>query len=131
MKFTAITKMVFLSLDFIDQLNDAMNDLMSENISAKYYEPYKITLLIKNATKNRSFFHFLCIHIEDLITLKSEHDIGFDIIGISECPLKLNKAPLSFIQIPGYNFEFTPPECNNGGIALYIKRDFLYSLFNF
>ena len=131
MKFTAITKMVFLSLDLIDQLNDAMNDLMSENISAKYYEPYKITLLIKNATKNRSFFHFLCIHTEDLITLKSEHDIGFDIIGISECPLKLNKAPLSFIQIPAYNFEFTPPECNNGGIALYIKRDFLYSLFNF
>ena len=124
MKFTAITKMVFLSLDLIDQL-------MSENISTKYYEPYKITLLIRNATKNMSFFHFPCIHIEDLITLKSEYDTGFDIIGISECPLKLNKAPLSFIQIPGYNFEFTPPECNNGGIALYIKRDFLYSLFNF
>ena len=34
------------------------------------------------------------------------------------------------MQIPGYNFEFTPTECNNGGTALYIKKRLNYKLRN-
>ena len=126
-KFTAITKMVSPSQDLIDQLNDAMDDSLSENMSSKYYKSYGLTPLMKNTTNNMSFFHLsissLCYHIEELTTLISEHDLAFDIIGISECRLKLNKAPLNSVQIPGYNFEFTPTEFNNGGTALYIKKD--------
>ena len=38
-------------------MNDAMNDPMSENISTKYYEPYELTLLMKNTTNKMSLFH--------------------------------------------------------------------------
>ena len=34
------------------------------------------------------------------------------------------------MQIPGYNFEFTPTECNNGRTALYIKKGLNYKLRN-
>ena len=75
--------------DLIDQLNDSMDDPISENISSKYYEPYEVTPLMKNTTNNMSFFHLnissLCFHIEELTTFISEHDLAFDIIGISEC----------------------------------------------
>ena len=83
--------------------------------------------LIKNTTM--AFFHLniytLYFHIEELTALISEHDLAFDIIKINDCWLKLNKAPLNSVQIPSYNFEFTPTECNinNGGTVLYIKKD--------
>ena len=81
--------MISPSQDLIDQLNDSMDDPMSENISSKYYEPYEVTLLMKNTTNNMSFFRLnissLCFHIEELTTFISEHDLAFDIIGISEC----------------------------------------------
>ena len=74
-KFTAITKMVSPSKDLIDQLNDATDDPISENIPTKYYEPYELTQLMKNTTNNMSFFHLnrssLCFHIEELTTLMS------------------------------------------------------------
>ena len=126
--------MVSPSEDLIDQLNDAMDDPMSENISSKYYEPYELTPLMKNTTNNLSFFHlnisYLCFHIEELTTLISEHDLAFDIIGISECRPKLNKTPLNSVQIPGSNSEFTPTVCNNGGTVLYIKKGLNYKLRN-
>ena len=125
-KFTVITKMVSPSQDLIDQLNDAMDDPMSENISTKYYELYQLTTLMKNTTNNMSFFQLnissLCFHIEELTTLISEHDLAFDIIGRRKCRLKLDEVPLNSVQIPGYNFEFTPTECNNGGTGLHIKK---------
>ena len=45
-------KIGFSSQDLIDQLNDAMDDIMTENISTKYYEPYELTPLMKNTTNN-------------------------------------------------------------------------------
>ena len=126
--------MVSPTEDLIDQLNDAMDDPMFENISSKYYEPYELTPRMKNTTNNLSFFHlnisYLCFHTEELTTLTSEHDLAFDIIGISEGRLKLNKTPLNSVQIPGSNFEFTPTVCNNGGTALHIKNGLNYKLRN-
>ena len=64
-----------------------MDDPTSENTSTKYYEPYELTLLMKNknATNHMSFIRLnitsLCFHIEELTT----HDLAFDIIGISDC----------------------------------------------
>ena len=107
---------------------------MSENISTNYYELYELTPLMKNKTNNVSFFHLnissFCFYIEELITLISEHDLAFDIIGISKCWLKLKKSPINSVQVPWYNFEFTPTECNNRGTALYIKKRLNYKLRN-
>ena len=77
-KFTAVTKMVSSIPDIINQLNDAMDDPMSENISTKYYEPYELAPVMKNTTHIVSFFHLnissLYFHKEELTTLISEHN---------------------------------------------------------
>ena len=78
-KLTAITKMVSPIQDFIDQLNNAMDDPVPENISTKYYEPYEFTPLMKNTTNHMSFFYLnicsFCFRIEKITALTSEHDI--------------------------------------------------------
>ena len=134
-KFTAVTKKASPNQDLIDQLNDALDDPMSGNFLTKYYEPYEVTpFLMESTTNNLSFIHLnissLCFYIEELTTLISEHTLTFDIIAISESRLKLNKFNLNSVQIPGYNFEFTPTESNNGGTAIYIKKRLNYKLRN-
>ena len=43
--------------------------------------------------------------MKELATLISEHDLIFDIFGVSETKLRLSKAALNSVIIPGYNFE--------------------------
>ena len=62
----------------------------------------------------------LLLHFEELSTLITEHNLNFDFFGMSEHRLTLNQNPLTLIQLPGYNIEYTPTECNNGGNFLYV-----------
>ena len=116
--------------DLIDKLNNAMDDPESEILSSKYYEPNEMTTLLKNTNKHFSFFHLnissLPFHFEELSTLIKEHNLNFDFLGISEYCLKLNQNPLTSVQLPGYNIEYTPTECNNGGTLLYVKKGINY-----
>ena len=120
------------SQDLIDQLNEAMDDPSSETVPSKYYKPCDISSLLNNSKNCLSFFHLnissLSFHIEELTTLISEHNLTFDIFGVSETKLRLKKAPLNSVIIPGYNFEFTATECSNGGTAIYIKKCLNYKL---
>ena len=132
-KFTVLTKHhTPLSQDLIDQLNEAMDDPSSETVSSKYCEPCELSSLLNNSKNCLSFFHLnissLSFHIEELTTLISEHNLTFDIFGVSETKLRLNKAPLNSVIIPGYNFKFTATECSNGGTAIYIKKGLNYKL---
>ena len=134
-KFTILTKHhTSPSQDFIDQLNEAINmdDPSSETVSSKYYEPCELSSLLNNSKNCLSFLHLiissLSFYIEELTTLISEHNLTFDIFGVSETKLRLNKAPLNSVIIPGYNFEFTATECSNGGTTIYIKKGLNYKL---
>ena len=42
--------------------------------------------------------------------------------------MRLNKAPLNSVIIPGFNFEFTATECSNGDTAIYTKTGLNYKL---
>ena len=68
----AVTKKTFPNQDIIDQLNDAVDNPMSERISTKYYEPYKIKSLMESTRENLFFLNLnipsLCFHIEELTT---------------------------------------------------------------
>ena len=103
----------------------AIDDPESEMLSSKYYEPNEIQPYLKTS-KHFSFFHLnissLPFHFEELSTLIKEHNLNFDFLGISEYCLKLNQNPLTSVQLPGYNIEYTPTECNNGGTLLYVKK---------
>ena len=118
------------SQDLIDQLNEAMDDPSSETISSKYYEPCELSSLLDNSKNGLSFFHLnissLSFHTEELITFISEHNLTFDIFGVSETKLRLKKAALNSVIIPGYNFEFTATEWSNRGTAIYIKKGLNY-----
>ena len=54
--------------------------------------------------------------------------MNFDFLEISESRLKLNKNPLTSVQLSGCNIEYTPTECNNGGTLLYVKKGINYKL---
>ena len=133
-KFTVLTKHhTPPSQDLIDQLNEAMDDPSSDTVSSKYHEPCELSSLLNNSKNNCLFFFHLNIsslsfHIEELTALISEHNLTFDIFGVSETKLRLNKAPLNSVITPGYNFEFTATECSNGGTAIYIKKGLNYKL---
>ena len=48
------------------------------------------------------------------------------IIAISESRIRKNKEPLSVIDIPGYDYEFTATEGEKGGTLIYISQDLTY-----
>ena len=85
------TKDPKLSQDLIDQLNEAMDDPSSETVSSKYCKPCELSSLLNNSKNCLSFFHLnissLSFHIEELTTLISEHNLTFDIFGVSETKL--------------------------------------------
>ena len=109
-----------------------MDDPSSETVSSKYYEPCELSSLLNNSKNCLSFLHLiissLSFYIEELTTLISEHNLTFDIFGVSETKLRLNTAPLNSVIIPGYNFEFTATQSSNGGTAIYIKKGLNYKL---
>ena len=132
-KFTVLTKHPTPpSQDLIDQLNEAMDDPSSETVSSKYCEPCELPSVLNNSKNCLFFLHLnicsLSFHIEELTTLISKHNLTFDIFGVSETKLRLNKAPLNSVIIPGYNFEFTATECSDGGTTIYIKKGLNYKL---
>ena len=119
--------------DLINQLNEAMDDSSSAAVSSKYYEPCELSSLMKNSMNCLSYlFHLnissLPFHIEELSTVISEHNLVFDIFWVTETKLRLNKAPLNSVIIPGFNFEFTATECSSSGTAVYIKKGLNYKL---
>ena len=103
-----------------------MDDPSSATVSSKYYELCELSSLMHNSKYCLSLFHLnissLSFHIEELSTIISEHNLAFDIFGVGETKLRLNKAPLRSFIITGYNFKFTAPECSSGGTAIYIKK---------
>ena len=59
MKFKVFTqKNSEQNIDLVDALNKAMDDPDSKMMTAKYYEPDKISVLISGTSPNRSFFTF-------------------------------------------------------------------------
>ena len=86
-----------------------MDDSSSETVSSKYYEPCELSSLLNNSKNCLSFFELnissLSFHMKELATLISEHDLIFDIFGVSETKLRLSKAALNSVIIPGYNFK--------------------------
>ena len=120
------------SQDLIDQLNEAMDDPSSATVSSKHYEPCELSSLMNNSKNCLPLFYLnissLPFHIEELSTIISEHDLGFDIFGESETKLKLNKVPLNSVILSGYNFQFTTTECSSGGTAICIKKGLNYKL---
>ena len=113
----------------IEKLNNEMDDPETEILSSKYVEPHELTPLLKNK-ESLSFFHLnissLPFHFDEFS--KSAYKLPFDLLGITEPRLGINKLPLTKVQLPDYNFESTSTESSTGGTAIYIKKTLSYKL---
>ena len=132
MKFKTLTrKQNFQNQGIIEKLNNPMDDPDAEILSSKYFEPEEFTPLLKNK-ESISFFQLnissLPFHFEELSTLLSTYKLPFDLFGITESRLRINKVPLTQVQLPDYYFESTPIESSKGGTAIYIKKTLHYKL---
>ena len=94
----------------------------------KYYQANTLNLMnshlyLKNK-ESLSFFHLnislLPFYFEEFSTLLSAYKLPFDLLGITESRLRINKLPPNPIHLPDYNFESTPKESTKGGTAIYI-----------
>ena len=92
MKFKVFTqKNSEQNIDLIDTLNKAMDDPDTEMMTAKYYEPDEISVLLSSTSPNTSFFHLnissLTIHLGELLILMPKNKLYFDFLGFSELVL--------------------------------------------
>ena len=117
----------FLSLDKHSTLKDLLENLEfnEECLISKYYTPSEFNHL--SLDNSNIFIHLnilsLSYYIGELNLLLSEIVHRPKIIAISEGSIRKNKEPLSVIDIPGYNYEFTATEGEKGGTLIYVSQD--------
>ena len=58
---------------------------------------------------------------DSLMSLLSDLDFEFDVIGISETKIMQGKDPITNISMPDYSFISQPTLCNAGGVGFFIK----------
>ena len=102
-KFKAMTrKQNFQNQDIIDKLNNVTDDPEAEILSSKYFEPHEFTSLLTNK-ESLFLFHLnissLPFHFEQFSTLLSTYKLPFDLLGITESRLRINKLPLTQVQL--------------------------------
>ena len=99
-----------------------------ERPKSKYYTPSEFSHL--SLDKLNIFTHLnissLSYYIDEMNLLLSEIVHEPKIIAISESRIRKNKEPLSVIDIPGYDYEFTATEGEKGGTLNYISQDLTY-----
>ena len=105
-------------------------DLDEDCPNSEYYTPSEFSDL--NLNNTNLFIHLnissLSYYIDELKLLLSQMKHRPKIIAISESRLRKNKNTLSKIDIPGYDYEFTPTESEKGGTLLYISQDLKYKI---
>ena len=120
----------FLTLDKHSTLKDLLENLEFYKGCpiSKYDTPCEFSLL--SLDNSNIFIHInilsLSYYIDELNLLLSEMVHRSKIIAISERRIGKNKKPLSVIDIPGYDYEFTDTEGVKGGTLIYISQDLIY-----
>ena len=99
-----------------------------ECLTSKYYTPSEFGHL--SLDKSNTYIHLnilsLSYYINELNLLLSEIVNKSKIIAISESRIRKTKEPLSVMDIPGYDYEFTATEREKGGTLIYISQDLTY-----
>ena len=118
-KFKALTrKQNFQNQDIIEKLNNTKDEKKLKSYQINSFNQMNSHLYLK--TKNLSVFNLnislLPFHFEEFSTLLSTNKLPFDLLGITESRLKINKLPLNLVQLPDYNF---------------VKEELQYTLKNF
>ena len=95
----------------------------------KYIDDFKKEFNSSNR-KGTNLFHMnissLSYNFDQLHTPRSEINISFDVIGITDTRLKKQTPRTTNIDINGYNLEHTPREVSCGWTLLYVKNKLNY-----
>ena len=63
------------------------------------------------------------LHHDELHALLSSLNVNFQVIGLSEIKFSTETQVKSNIELPGYNFHYTPSQGSAGGVGLYVKSE--------
>ena len=120
----------YITLDKHATLNELLENLEFDEDcpNSEYYIPSEFSQL--NLKNSNLFIHLhistLSYYIDELNLLLSQMKHRQKVIAISESRIRKNKNTLSKIDVPGYDFEFTPIESEKGGTLPYISQDLKY-----
>ena len=70
----------------------------------------------------------LAANYDNMLTMLSDLNFSFSLIGLSETKIKSDKNNLLNISIPGYNFLSQPSSTNAGGVGFYVKSSLNHTL---
>ena len=77
--------------------------------------------------KDFSLFHMNIrshsLHHDELHALLSSLNIYFQVIGLPEIKFSTETQVKTNIELPGYNFHYTPSQGSAGGVGLYVKSE--------
>ena len=109
---------------------DPKDNILTE-VNFEYYTSHKFhsSQAIKDITEGNYFsvFHSnvrsIAAKYENLAALLTELNHNFQLIGVSETKINIDKDCVTNISIPGYNFFSQPSQQNAGGVGFYIKNE--------
>ena len=118
----------------IDRINDALNTSDLENSSTyfnvdefnKHFDAY--TFNVFNALHLN--ISSLSYNIDQLRTILNTLKVKFDILGITESRLRIDKQTINNIDLEGYVMESTPTAASCGGALLYINKNINFKIRN-
>ena len=70
----------------------------------------------------------LAANYDNMLTMLSDLNFSFSLIGLSETKIKSDKNNLLNISIPGHNFLSQPSSTNAGGVGFYVKSGLNHTL---
>ena len=114
---------------------DPENNLLSE-VNFDYYTSHEFSSsqTVRDSINDNCFSVIHCnvrslaANHDNLITLLSNLNHNFHIIGLSETKIVLNKDYLANISIPGYQFFSQPSLHSAGGVGFYIRNGVQFHL---
>ena len=118
----------------IDRINDILNTSDLEN-SSTYFNVDKFNEHFDASTFNGfNALHFnissLSYNIDQLTTIINTLRVKFEILGITESRIRIDKQAINNIHLEGYVIESTPTAASWGGALLYINKNINFKLRN-
>ena len=99
---------------------------INSNITSEYASVKDIASM-ELSDKDFALFHMNIrshsLHFDEFHALLSSLSINFQVIGLSEIKVTSDVQVKANIELPGYNFYYTPSHSSAGGVGIYVRSN--------
>ena len=99
---------------------------INSNITSEYASVKDIASM-ELSDKDFALFHMNIrshsLHFDEFHALLSSLSINFQVIGLSEIKVTSDVQVKANIELPGYNFHYTPSYSSAGGVGIYVRSN--------